>query len=202
MTDAPKNTAEAAAFLRYQHDHGIRWNQLCLQLQRTARGLPGVYPTALSAAMHTPESERVYKLDGLKRGMVSYSDHPSDGNPSGHIYFIIGRKKGFARSNPDGILTWSNLSGGAVGVVPLSYYLRSWGDPWQFGATWLNGYNFADFDAAPVADRASLGDTYQHAIEDVKKSIKFHEGKGHHALVKALKRDLARMQDRFGNWND
>jgi hypothetical protein len=203
MTDAPRNTNEAAAFLRNEHESGSReWKSLCQSLQRQARGVPAVYPSALSSAMHTPASERVHKIADLRRGMVAYSDHPSDSNPFGHVYFIIGRKKGSVPSDPSGILTWTNLSDGRVGVVPLSYFLNSWGDPFQFGATWINGFNFADFDAPPKPDRPSLGDTFQHAMEDIRKSIRFHEGKGHPALVRALKRDLARMEKRWEHWTD
>jgi len=202
MPDAPRTTKQAAEYLRYQAQHNIRWSQLCLKLQRSARGLPGVYPSALSAALHTPEKERVYKVENLRRGMVSYSDRAGDSNPYGHVYFIIGRKKGYSPGNPDGVLTWTNLSGGVVGVVPLSYYMNSWGVPFQFGATWLNGYDFSEFDKAPVPVRPSLSDTYQHAIEDVKKSIKFHKDKGHNNLVTALEKDLERMKNRWETWTD
>lgn len=201
MSDAPRNAKEAASYLKGQITSGSHaWQSLCLKLQRVARGLPAVYPSAVTAARATPESERVEKFDGLKFGMVAYSDHPTDSNEFGHIYFIAGRKKGYKLSDPDGILTLTNLADGSVGVVPLSFYLRSWGDPFQFGATWLNGYNFAEFDKPPVSERGDLGENYQHAMEDVRKAIRFHEGKGHTRLVTALKRDLERMENRWANW--
>lgn len=194
-----KTTEQAAEFLKYQHDtESTDWRALCLKLQRMARGLPAVYPSALAAAEATPESERVYALQDLRRGMVAYSDDPNDGNPYGHIYFIIGR------DHMDRLLTWSNdvRVPGGVDVVPIQFYSRHWGDTFQFGATWLNGYDFSEFNKPPKETRGGLGENYAHAIEDVEKAIKRHEKKGHDKLVRVLRRDLERMkkhQTRFGH---
>lgn len=195
---APRTSNEAAQFLANQHSIGsTSWRGLCLSLQRQARGLPAVYPSALSAALATPESERVYKVADLRRGMVAYSDDKTDGNPYGHIYFIIGWKNPKDRTDPSTCLTWTNdRRPGMVDVVPLSFYRESWGDGFQFGATWLNGYNFAEFEARPEPDRPTLGATYDHAIEDIRKALRHHKSKGHDRLVELLQRDLDRMKNR------
>lgn len=197
MTDAPRTTEEAAAFIKRQHlIESYAWKSMCLSLQRQARGLPAVYPSALSAANATPESERVHKVTDLRRGMVAYSDHPSDSNPFGHIYFVAGwRTK--EKTDPENLNVWTNLADGTVGIVPITFFLKNWGDPFQFGATWLNGYNFSEFDAAPKPDEGRdhrLGNL-QHGIEDVQRAIRFHEKRGHLALVAALRNDLAAMQE-------
>lgn len=127
---APRNTNETAAFLKSEHDKGsLDWYLLCLSLQRQARGLPAVYPSAISAALATPERERVHNVSDLRRGMVGYCDDPNDSNPYGHIFFIAGRSKSGT------ILTWTNdaLRSGGVDVVPLDFYNKRWGDTFHFG---------------------------------------------------------------------
>lgn len=194
---APKTTDEATAFLRREHASGRSWLGHCLVLQRTARGIPPMFPTALSAAHGTPPDERVYKISNLKRGMVAYSDSPVDDNPFGHIYYIAGWKRDSDHTNPDNCFTWSNdvVSGhaGAVGLVRLSFYLQNWNVPFQFGATWLNGYDFAEFNAKPKPP-ANLGATYDTAIKSVEKAISFHKSHQHPRIVDALLDDLERMK--------
>lgn len=189
----PKNTEEAAAFLRAAKDGPLKWKQMCLSLQRQARGLPVVYPSALSAALATPLTERVTRQEDLKRGMVAYSDDANDSNPFAHIYFIAGRdEKGR-------ILTWTNdlVRVGGVDVVPIEAYKDQWGDKFLFGATWLNGFNFSEFDKPPVGTRGSLGDNYLHAIDDVERVISFHKKRGHNVVVRRLERDLEVMKKRL-----
>lgn len=198
---APRNAEQAAAFLKSAHDGQLVWRRLCLSLQRQARGLPAVYPSALAAAVATPESERVYKVADLRRGMVAYSDDPNDSNTAGHVYFIAGWKG--PKSDPSNCLTWTNdaLRSGGVDIVPITFYKANWGDGFQFGATWLNGYDFSDFNKPPQATRGTLGDNYLHAIEDIEKALRFHRRKGNTALVNALEKDLDRMKkrlERFG----
>jgi hypothetical protein len=127
--------------------------------------------------------------------MIGYCDDPNDTNPFAHIFYVAGR-------TPAGrILTWTNdaLRTGGVDVVPLDFYEKSWGDRFMFGATWLNGYDFSDFNAPPVETRGTLGDNYRHAIEDIEKVIKYHKDAGHTILVTRLERDLLRMQRRLKN---
>ena len=189
---APQTTDQAAAFLREAHEGPLEWKALCLKLQRMARGLPAVYPSALAAMEATPVGERVTKLEDLRRGMVAYSDDPNDSNPFAHIYFIAGRSKS------GDILTWTNdaLRTGGVDVVPITFYLDRWGDSFKFGASWLNGYDFSDANGKPKNTRGSLGENYSHAIEDVRKSIRYHRDAGHVKLVALLERDLEVMKKR------
>jgi hypothetical protein len=194
---APKTTEEAAKFLNAQHSGPLKWRGMCLSLQRQARGLPAVYPSAIAAQHATPESERVRRVQDLRRGMVAYSDDPNDSNPYGHIYFIAGWF-GKSKDNPDNLMTWTNDARrrGGVDMVPITFYRKNWGDNFQFGATWLNGYDFAEFNAKPkpAPERARLGDNYEHAIHDMEAAIKAHKAKGHDALVAVLERDLAHMK--------
>lgn len=197
---APRNADQAAAFIKHQHQTRANWRRMCLSLQRQARGLPAVYPSALSAALATPKSERVTKVADLRHGMIAYSDDPNDSNPAGHVYYIAGWSG--PKSDPSNLLTWSNDVTswyGGVGLVPITYYKANWGDGFQFGATWLNGYDFADFNKAPKPEphRAKLGDNYAHALDDIERALAYHRKKGHKRLVKALERDVARMKRRI-----
>lgn len=191
---APRSTKEAAEFIRQEHTSGsLEWQGLCLKLQRSARGLPPVYPSAIAAQLATPEDERVYKREDLRRGMVAYSDDPRDNNVFGHIYFIAGRDKNGR------ILTWSNdvRRSGGVDIVPLDFYQQYWGDEFQFGATWLNGYDFSEFDKPPVETRGKLGDNYRAAMEDIARLERKHRQKGHTILADKLKKDLEVMKRRL-----
>lgn len=191
---APRTAEQAAAFLKEQHEGPLAWKQLCLKLQRVARGLPIVYPSALTAALATPKSERVLKIEDLRPGMVAYSDDPADDNPFAHIYFIAGR----SRTTKE-VLTWTNdaLRSGGVDIVPISWYKRNWGDNFMFGATWLNGYDFSEFDKPPVESRGSLGENYAHAVEDVAKALRYHKKRGHLRIAEKLQKDLDRMNRRL-----
>ena len=189
---APRSTDETAAFLRQQAQSGsTSWRAMCLKLQRMARGLPAVYPSALSAAIATPEEDRVYKEDNLRRGMVGFSDDPNDGNPYGHVYFIAGRSKKSGE-----IITWTNdarISGG-VSMVQLGFYERKWGDKFQFGATSLNGYDFAEFNKPPKPKYGSLGENFDEAIQRLRAAISYHDSKGHSRLVRMLRVDLRELR--------
>ena len=200
--DAPNNTKQAMSFLRRQAtSNSTAWRALCLSLQRQARGLPGVYPSALAAQHATPQSERVEAVKNLKRGMVIYFDDPNDSNPYGHIAGVAGFRAGKAKTL-DNLLVWSNdarVSGG-VSLVAASFFPNNWGDQFQFGATWLNGYDFADFDKAPPKP-AELGSRYDRAIELLVNAVEYHRKAGHDRLVAALKVDLERMRNRRKKWS-
>lgn len=185
---APRNTEQARAFNRQAaSSRTTQWFRMCLKLQRTARGIPAIYPTAASAQVATPKDERV-SLTGLKQGMVFYT---KGSNPAGHIGLVDGWKTG--PKNADNLLVWSNdmaADGKGVALVPLSRILRNWNHDFQFGATWLNGWDFSEFNKPAKPVRGSLGVNYEHAIEDLTKSLHFHKRADHTELVKVLERDL------------
>lgn len=205
MADAPNDTREAAAFLQHQHEiNSHKWGHMCLSLQRTARNIPRIVPSAIAAMHITPHAERVPHINSLRRGMVAYSDNPHDSNPYGHIYFILGRRKGYLSSSADGWWTWSNdvKHFGDVDVVPLSFYQNNWGVSFKFAATWLNGYNFADLDKKPVPDHPTLSANFTEAMHLLSKEIRRAEREGHPGLVRALKRDLANMRETQHKYKD
>lgn len=113
---------------------------MCLKICRTAAGKPATFPSAVLAQRGTPEKYRVHKVRDLRRGMVLYYDHPSDSNPFGHIVTMIGRVKG---ANPDSLhdvlVETNSVKANEVVVVRGDYFPQHWGDPFVFGATWLNG---------------------------------------------------------------
>ncbi len=203
MTDAPRTGAQAQEFLRKQvTSNTTKWKGLCLRLQREARGIPALYPSALSAAMSTPKSERVLSAFDLRKGMVAYSDDPNDGNPYGHIYFISGWD-GKPKRDMSNLYTISNdvRDGNKCGVVPITFYRKSWGDGFQFGATILNGHGFAEFDkpAAPLPGRQSLKENLEVAIHELEKAIRTSRRLGNTQLTAALWKDLATLRVRYSS---
>lgn len=202
MTDhlAGRTGNEAGAYLHHEQALDHRYLRQCLILQREARDIPSLAPTAFAAATITPLDERVHKIANLKRGMVGFSKGT---DPAGHVFFILGRRPGAAHSDPSGILTRSNdvVSGrtGAIGIVPLTFYHDQWGHDFLFGATMLNMYDFSDFNAKPKPVHPTLGANYEHAIEDMKRAIAAQRKAHHDTLVAGLRRDLARMERRYAN---
>lgn len=191
---APRNTPESIAWLRHERVTGHRYPGQCLILQRSARGIPPLAPTAFSASLMVPAKERTHRIRNYRQGMVGFS---KGSNPAGHIFDILGRRKGFDPDDPDGVITESNdvITGelGRIGIVPLSFYHVHWGHNLQFAATWLNGYDFADFNKKPKPVHPTLGKNYEHAIADVKKALAAHRGEDK-KLDAALERDIERMQ--------
>lgn len=187
-----RDTKDTMAFLRKQRTtNSTSWKGLCLALQRTARGLQPVYPSALSAQNATPSQHRYYDLKDVRRGMVAFFDDPSDSNPYGHITGVAGRAE-------DGeLLHWTNdASGpGRVSLVRHSFFEKYWGDEFQFAADWLNGYEL-DMPERPVKPpKPSFGgDSLREAIKIINMAIVFHKSRNHPTIVKALERDRAELQ--------
>lgn len=197
---APRNGNEAAAWLKEQRQERADWYRRCLQLQRTARGIPALAPTAYAASQLTPTGERVHQISSLRRGMIGYGKGP---DPAGHIYYILGRRPGASLSDPNGVLTEGNdvVSGhkGAIGIVSLAYYTKYWGHEFLFGATWLNGYDFADFNAKPKPTHPTLGKNYEEAIEAMERAI--HAHRHHPKLQASLRDDLAAMKRKYKKYS-
>ena len=120
---------------------GFNPDGMCLKVCRTARDIPARYLTAKEAQDATPKEHRVYRVRDLRKGMFLFFDDPNDSNKAGHIVTMIGRVKGFDWDNLDDVLVETNsVVRGRLVVVRATYFTRHWGDPFQFGATMLNGY--------------------------------------------------------------
>ncbi len=199
---APKTTDEAAEFIRYQVATDTdAWYRQCLVLQRTARGIPALAPTALAASYLVPESERVYNVDDWRRGMVGFCDDPNDANEAGHVFFICGR------DDERTVVTASNdvRAPGHVDYVPLEFYRERWGDTLQFAATWLNGYDFSEFNKPPkpTRDYDTVGEWYLDFIDRLKK-VRHHKKQkpGTDRVVRLLTRDIDRMENHYRRLTD
>lgn len=195
---APASSDDAAHFNREQHAMDSRaWLRKCLALQRTARKCPAVFPTALSAAIATPKEERVEDKKDLRRGMVGYSYDPKIPGTAGHVFLIVGRLDG-------SIITASNdvKTPGGVDYVSLDFYENVWGHTFQFGATWINGYDFSDFNKPVQVTKGSLGAHYKAMIDDLKgiRARKREKLGAKHALVLALSNDIERMTKHYDAW--
>lgn len=133
--------------LQWYKDHetaseiGFDPDGMCLKVCRTARGIPPKYLTARAAMLATPSEHRVHKVRDLRRGMVVYYADPNDSNPADHIATVIGRVKNFNPDDLGDVVTVTNsVQTDRLTVVRGDYPIRYWGDPFTFGATWLNGY--------------------------------------------------------------
>lgn len=119
---------------------GFSPNGMCLKICRTAHGKAAVFPSAIAAQNATPAAHRVHKVRDLRRGMVIYYDESGDSNRFGHVVTMIGRVKGANLDSLHDILVETNdVKTNEVVVVRGDYFPQHWGDPFVFGATWLNG---------------------------------------------------------------
>lgn len=193
-----RNTPDTLAWLKHQHDIGAsNWKSKCLMLQREARGLPSVFPSALAAANATPMSERVYDISKVQQGMVGYADDPNDSNPFGHIY-------SFRAKIASGWVVWTNdaLGAGRVWCVGYDWFRTHWGDSFKFAATSLNGFDLLlpskptlakpSTHPAPPVGKATLTNL-DYAIHRLDKAIVWHEKHHHPVIVRELKKDRARI---------
>ena len=194
-----RSTPETMSYLRGQASSGsTAWQGLCLRLQRTARGLPGVYPSAIAAAEATPRDRRVILQSKVVRGMVAYWDDPNDSNPYGHITAVAGRDP-----NTGELLHWTNDAAGPgrVSLVRHSFFPQYWGDSFLFATDWLNGYDLDMPEKKPALPLAHGAPRIQDAIKRLEKAAAAHREKGHTRLVKALERDITHLHkilSRFG----
>ena len=119
---------------------GFDPNGMCLKICRTAAGKPPLYPSAKASQDATPSKYRVHRVRDLRRGMVLYFDDPNDSNRFGHVATMIGRVRGSRMDDLSGVLVETNgVKSHELVVVRGDYFQKHWGDPFQFGATWLNG---------------------------------------------------------------
>lgn len=172
---------------------GFNPDGMCLKIVRTARGLPAMFPSALSSQLATPTEHRITKIEDIFQGMVGYYDDPNDENPFGHIVTYMGRFKGVDRSDPASLICRTNsVISGRIVVVRGDFFESRWGDKFQFASNWLNGQELPVQTAKknPLGKAASL----REAVKLINRSIKHHEKAGHDRLVKALKRDRANLQ--------
>jgi hypothetical protein len=133
---------------------------MCLKICRVSAGLPSLYPSAKEAQDATPEKHRVRRVRDLRRGMKLFYDDPNDSNRFGHIVTMIGRVKGADLDSLHDVLCETNsVKANEVVVVRGDYFPRHWGDPFVFGATWLNGQeiDYAGRESNPIHAPARPG---------------------------------------------
>jgi hypothetical protein len=189
-----RNTPETLHFLKSEHDmHTTRWPALCLKLQRSARNLPGVFPSAFAAMQGTPMSDRVHDPDEIQAGMVGYADDPNDSNKFGHIFC-------FRVKQADGTwLVWTNDAFGRGGVycVDWQWFKRHWGDDFVFASKSLNGFGLILPKAverknpSPKPRLKATPDNLDYAVHRLQKSKAYHQKHDHPRYVKALDKEIA-----------
>lgn len=171
---------------------GFNPNGMCLKICRSARGIGPMFPTAKAAQDATPIEYRVTKVSDLRAGMVLYFDDPFDANKAGHIVTMIGRVKGADRNKLSDILVWTNsVQSGRLTVVRADYFEKYWGDPFQFGATWLNGQILDHWEPAPKPEPKPKKPTRVAKARDLlNKALKRAEKKGKTKRVNRLTKML------------
>lgn len=138
---------------------GFDPDNMCLKVSRTARNLGPKYLTAKAAQDATPLEHRVHEVRNLRKTMVLYYDDPHDSNRAGHVVTLIGRVPGFDPGSLRDLLVVTNtVKANELVVVRGDYFEEHWGDEFQFGATWLNGF---ELDWRPVPEFESKIEKFQ-----------------------------------------
>lgn len=113
---------------------------MCQKVCRTARLIGSRDASAKDAMDSTPLKHRITRVRDLRRGMVLFYDDPNDSNRFAHVVTMIGRVPGFDPDSLHDVLVETNsVKSGELVVVRGDYFIEHWGDPFQFGATILNG---------------------------------------------------------------
>lgn len=174
---------------------GFNPDGMCLKVVRTARNIPAMFPSAVSAQNATPARNRITKVREIRRGMVGYYDDPSDSNPFGHVVTFVGR---VPEANPDKmsdlLVRTNSVLRGKLVIVRADYFQQHWGDPFVFAATWLNGQNLL-LDPPPAPKPKS--ERLDHAISDLILARDWHLSRGNdrgRRVAAALQRDIDEMK--------
>lgn len=146
----------------------------------------------------TPDQYKVRDVAKLEPGHVAYFDDPNDSNPFGHIVTVMARLKGYPKSDLNGIIVRSNdVVTGEVAPVRASYFQLHWGDAFQFGSDWLNGYVFTDMVPPPPKPKL---ERVKHALANLKESrnilkraMEHNQKVGNVRVTNALSRDIKRL---------
>lgn len=143
FTSSPRDYEETLEWYRTHQTAaqiGFDPDGYCLKVCRTARNIPVKFETARLAMLATPNEHRIHEVRKLRRSMVLYYADPNDGNTADHIVTMIGRVKGFDPDSLRDVLVETNsVKANELVVVRGDYFYQHWGDPFVFGATWLNG---------------------------------------------------------------
>lgn len=196
LPDSPVTRPEQFAFLRNAHEGPLIWERACLQVTRTAAGLPAVQPTARAAAYATPRGHRVREVHDLRRGMALYFGDPNDSNPADHVVTVAGWRTPEPTDDLDDLLTWTNDAQrvGGIDLVRASFFPREWGDPMMFGAVSLNGFDLPGYQTGRPAP-PTLAGALDRAIADTRAALREHREAGHRRLVEELAQALAELKD-------
>jgi hypothetical protein len=186
--------------------HRKIWAEKCLVRARSGRNLPAVAPSALAAAHMVPMSDRLDRAELLAQktvqGLVGFADDPSDGNPFGHVYTLIGRNK---IETP--ICDTNDALGTGYGwIVGYDWFKPHWGDDFSFASRSLNGFalllpranpNPNNHPSAPTSDPGFALASVEYAIHRMEKAIIWREKHtpGKVALIRALRKDLAELKE-------
>lgn len=119
---------------------GFNPDNMCLKVCRTSRDIGPMFLTAKQCQDAVPQHLRITRVRDLRKGMKLFFDDPKDGNTFGHVATMIGRVKGFDWDDLNDVLVETNgVVSGQLVVVRASYFAKYWGDPFVFGAPWING---------------------------------------------------------------
>lgn len=184
-----------------KHDNtstiGFNPDGMCLKVCRVARGIPSRYLTAKISQDATPREYRVYNVEDLRAGMVLYYDDPNDSNRAGHIVTMIGR---VPNANPkslhDILVETNSVQSGRITTVRGDYFPTYWGDKFQFGATWLNGYEIDHFKVSPPKKKSRRPKWVRKAIGNINKQLETSPGKRQTGLLTKSKNLLKRIKKR------
>lgn len=173
---------------------GFNPDGMCLKVCRTARGIGSMFPTAKAAQDATPWNHRVSRVADLRAGMILYFDDPKDSNTAGHIVTMVGRVKDADPNSLSDVLVWTNsVQSGRLTIVRGDYFTKNWGDPFQFGSTWLNGQVLDHWEPKPKPEpkpdpkKPTRVTKVRRLIE---KAITKAESRGKPRRVKLLKKML------------
>lgn len=160
----------------------------------------------------TPQSDRVYDIGKVTRGMQGFADNPNDSNPYGHTFTFVGRSKGGVPL----VDTNDALREGYGSVVGYNWFQPHWNVPFSFAATSCNGYSLLLPSDAPKPkphpapppkppkgeDWVGTADNFSYAEHRLEKALVWFEKNGHPTLARKTKREIADLKKIIKQIND
>lgn len=194
---------EMVAWYRtHQTTAQIGWNPngMCHKICRTAREVPPLYASAFANQIATPREYRITKVRDLRKGHVVSFDDPADSNKFGHIATLMGRVADYdPDSLHDTLFRTNSVVSGRIVVVRGDYFERYWGDPFVFGAAWINGVELPMEKQAKPKPKPPLGPKgigrLEHIVDIYTDMIHRQRAEKDWVAVRRLRRDREGIEE-------
>lgn len=184
----------------WPQDIGFDPDGMCQKICRTAPNIGPLFASAFAQQQGTPMADRVHRISDIRAGMIGLFDDPNDSNPFGHVVTFMGRDLDADPDSLSSLFTRTNsVKSNQIVVVRADYFGRFWGDSFQFASKSINGVQLDIAGEKKPPPRPPIGPKgiarLQRIVSVYTDMIRTHEELDHPRVVRALRRDRAKVQE-------